>query len=161
MHLFKEQSTILVHFSIATTDTQRMIRLAALSLVIAVLTFKECSSAEAAGDLRFDSRVRDTHVRTQALVRNGDGDEDNANAKARPDPLASSHLKKPKLNGKERVRQRYEPTWDSLDKRPLPQWYDRAKFGIFLHWGAQTCQFTCSFTDFSNGPFISQHSPVA
>ncbi|XP_073521727.1 tissue alpha-L-fucosidase [Phyllobates terribilis] len=30
---------------------------------------------------------------------------------------------------------RYEPTWDSLDKRPLPCWFDEAKFGIFLHWG--------------------------
>jgi len=29
----------------------------------------------------------------------------------------------------------YEPTWDSLDTRPLPQWYDDAKFGIFIHWG--------------------------
>lgn len=30
---------------------------------------------------------------------------------------------------------RYEPTWDSLDSRPLPKWYDAAKVGIFLHWG--------------------------
>ena len=30
---------------------------------------------------------------------------------------------------------RYEPTWDSLDKRPLPDWYDDAKLGIFIHWG--------------------------
>ncbi|KAF2884222.1 hypothetical protein ILUMI_21957 [Ignelater luminosus] len=29
----------------------------------------------------------------------------------------------------------YEPNWESLDARPLPQWYDDAKFGIFLHWG--------------------------
>ncbi|CAK8677745.1 unnamed protein product [Clavelina lepadiformis] len=29
----------------------------------------------------------------------------------------------------------YSPTWESLDKRPLPQWYDDAKFGIFIHWG--------------------------
>lgn len=32
-------------------------------------------------------------------------------------------------------RRRYEPTWDSLDSRPLPKWYDEAKVGIFLHWG--------------------------
>ncbi|KAF2884221.1 hypothetical protein ILUMI_21956 [Ignelater luminosus] len=32
-------------------------------------------------------------------------------------------------------RIRYEPNWESLDTRPLPQWYDDAKFGIFLHWG--------------------------
>ncbi|XP_036339993.1 putative alpha-L-fucosidase [Rhagoletis pomonella] len=31
--------------------------------------------------------------------------------------------------------ERYEPNWDSLDKRPLPSWYDEAKIGIFIHWG--------------------------
>lgn len=30
---------------------------------------------------------------------------------------------------------RYKPDWEDLDKRPLPQWYDQAKIGIFLHWG--------------------------
>src|ERR1700680_5066792 len=30
---------------------------------------------------------------------------------------------------------RYEPNWDSLDRRPSPQWYTDAKFGIFIHWG--------------------------
>jgi hypothetical protein len=30
---------------------------------------------------------------------------------------------------------RYEPTWESLDTRPNPPWFDDAKFGIFLHWG--------------------------
>lgn len=29
----------------------------------------------------------------------------------------------------------YDPTWESLDKRPLPLWYDQAKVGIFIHWG--------------------------
>ena len=33
------------------------------------------------------------------------------------------------------VQSPYLPTWDSLDKRPLPAWYDQAKFGIFIHWG--------------------------
>jgi alpha-L-fucosidase len=28
-----------------------------------------------------------------------------------------------------------EPTWESLDNRTLPGWYQDAKFGIFLHWG--------------------------
>lgn len=36
------------------------------------------------------------------------------------------------LNTEEKT---YEPTWESLDSRPLPSWYDEAKFGIFLHWG--------------------------
>lgn len=30
---------------------------------------------------------------------------------------------------------RYEANWTSLDARPLPQWYDDAKVGIFVHWG--------------------------
>lgn len=29
----------------------------------------------------------------------------------------------------------YEPNWKSIDSRPLPEWYDQAKFGIFIHWG--------------------------
>lgn len=29
----------------------------------------------------------------------------------------------------------YEGTWDSVSQHPLPQWYDDAKLGIFLHWG--------------------------
>lgn len=31
--------------------------------------------------------------------------------------------------------QNYTPDWDSLDKRPLPKWYDDSKVGIFIHWG--------------------------
>ncbi|XP_032231992.1 alpha-L-fucosidase [Nematostella vectensis] len=30
---------------------------------------------------------------------------------------------------------KYLPTWESLDSRPNPGWYDKAKFGIFMHWG--------------------------
>ncbi|XP_063407870.1 alpha-L-fucosidase-like [Mytilus trossulus] len=33
------------------------------------------------------------------------------------------------------VAQRYEPTWESLESRPLPSWFDEAKLGIFIHWG--------------------------
>jgi alpha-L-fucosidase len=29
----------------------------------------------------------------------------------------------------------YEAKWSSLDKRPCPEWYLDAKFGIFIHWG--------------------------
>ena len=31
--------------------------------------------------------------------------------------------------------QTYQPTWESLDSRPVPQWFKDAKFGIFIHWG--------------------------
>ncbi|XP_074161961.1 tissue alpha-L-fucosidase-like isoform X2 [Sminthopsis crassicaudata] len=30
---------------------------------------------------------------------------------------------------------RYTPDWESLDARPLPPWFDEAKFGVFVHWG--------------------------
>lgn len=30
---------------------------------------------------------------------------------------------------------RYKPVWESLDKRPVPEWFVDAKFGIFIHWG--------------------------
>lgn len=29
----------------------------------------------------------------------------------------------------------YEPNWDSLDQHTLPQWFEDAKVGIFIHWG--------------------------
>jgi alpha-L-fucosidase len=29
----------------------------------------------------------------------------------------------------------YQPDWASLNQRPIPQWFDQAKFGIFIHWG--------------------------
>lgn len=30
---------------------------------------------------------------------------------------------------------KYEPNWDSLDKHTTPEWFENAKFGIFIHWG--------------------------
>lgn len=32
-------------------------------------------------------------------------------------------------------QQTYQPNWSSLNSRPTPQWFDQAKFGIFVHWG--------------------------
>ena len=31
--------------------------------------------------------------------------------------------------------QTYEPNWKSLDTRPMPEWFNDAKIGIFIHWG--------------------------
>ena len=31
--------------------------------------------------------------------------------------------------------QHIEPTWESLNARPYPQWFSDAKLGIFIHWG--------------------------
>lgn len=33
------------------------------------------------------------------------------------------------------LSQEYKPTWKSLDSRPIPEWFENAKFGIFIHWG--------------------------
>lgn len=30
---------------------------------------------------------------------------------------------------------KFLPTWESLDARPVPAWFDEAKLGIFVHWG--------------------------
>ncbi len=32
--------------------------------------------------------------------------------------------------------QPYQPTWESVDRRPTPAWFTDARFGIFIHWGA-------------------------
>jgi alpha-L-fucosidase len=34
------------------------------------------------------------------------------------------------INGQE-----YSDSWSSLDSRPIPAWFEDAKFGIFIHWG--------------------------
>ena len=31
--------------------------------------------------------------------------------------------------------QPYQPTWDSIDKRPTPAWFTDARFGIFIRTG--------------------------
>jgi alpha-L-fucosidase len=33
------------------------------------------------------------------------------------------------------ISARYEANWESLDSRPLPDWFDDVKVGIFIHWG--------------------------
>jgi alpha-L-fucosidase len=30
---------------------------------------------------------------------------------------------------------KYQPTWESIDSRATPAWFDEAKFGVFIHWG--------------------------
>jgi alpha-L-fucosidase len=30
---------------------------------------------------------------------------------------------------------RYQPNWESINKRETPSWFTDAKFGIFIHWG--------------------------
>jgi alpha-L-fucosidase len=33
------------------------------------------------------------------------------------------------------AQQTYQPTGESIDSRPVPEWFEDAKFGIFIHWG--------------------------
>lgn len=35
----------------------------------------------------------------------------------------------------EAAESKYSASWESLDKRPCPEWFLDAKFGIFIHWG--------------------------
>jgi len=32
----------------------------------------------------------------------------------------------------------YEPTWESIEKHQIPEWFQDAKFGIYTHWGPVT-----------------------
>jgi alpha-L-fucosidase len=40
--------------------------------------------------------------------------------------------------------QNYQPNWESLDKRPVPQWFRDGKFGIFIHWGVYSVPGWCT-----------------
>lgn len=42
------------------------------------------------------------------------------------------------------IAQTYQPNWQSLDSRPVPQWYKDAKFGIFIHWGVYSVPGWCT-----------------
>jgi len=33
------------------------------------------------------------------------------------------------------IAQKYQPDWESLNKRGIPAWFNQDKFGIFIHWG--------------------------
>ena len=33
------------------------------------------------------------------------------------------------------AQKKYEANWESIDSRPVPGWFENAKFGIFIHWG--------------------------
>jgi alpha-L-fucosidase len=43
--------------------------------------------------------------------------------------IASVILFSIKLSGQ------FQANWESIDKRPVPAWFENAKFGIFIHWG--------------------------
>ncbi len=43
--------------------------------------------------------------------------------------------------------QTYQPNWESLDKRPVPAWFEDSKFGIFIHWGVYSVPSWAPFGD--------------
>jgi alpha-L-fucosidase len=59
---------------------------------------------------------------------------------------------------------KYEPTLESLDKHPLPQWYAGAKLGIFIHWGLYSVPGWAPLMhpehDFSSADYI-KYNPYA
>ena len=58
----------------------------------------------------------------------------------------------------------YEPTIESLDQHPLPQWYAGAKLGIFIHWGLYSVPGWAPVNhpdhDFSSSDYI-KYNPYA
>src|ERR1700687_2188996 len=59
---------------------------------------------------------------------------------------------------------RFEPSLESLDKHPLPQWYADAKLGIFIHWGLYSVPGWAPLVhpthDFASTDYIN-HNPYA
>jgi alpha-L-fucosidase len=58
----------------------------------------------------------------------------------------------------------YEPTIESLNQHPLPQWYADAKLGIFIHWGLYSVPGWAPLVhpnhDFASSDYIA-HNPYA
>ncbi len=46
-------------------------------------------------------------------------------------PCCASHV----IGQENRVTDRYDGSWESLQKMPVPAWFDDGKIGIFIHWG--------------------------
>ncbi len=59
---------------------------------------------------------------------------------------------------------KYEPTLESLDRHPLPEWYAGAKLGIFIHWGLYSVPGWAPLNhpdhDFSSSDYI-KYNPYA
>lgn len=48
---------------------------------------------------------------------------------------ATPGTRKPATANSAKQTPKYAANWNSLDSRPVPTWYQDAKFGIFIHWG--------------------------
>ena len=47
---------------------------------------------------------------------------------------------------------KYENNWESLNSRPVPEWFADAKFGIFIHWGL--------YANYAQGEWYLQNFPI-
>ena len=65
----------------------------------------------------------------------------------------------PGLNGQQAPH--YQPSLDSLNRHPLPQWYGDAKLGIFVHWGLYSVPGWAPLVhpehDFTSQDYITQN----
>ena len=43
----------------------------------------------------------------------------------------------------------YEPNWESLEAHQTPEWFEDAKFGIFIHWGVYSVPSFCDTSTYS------------
>ncbi len=43
----------------------------------------------------------------------------------------------------------YENNWESLNKRKVPEWFGKAKFGIFIHWGLYSVPAYANIKDYA------------
>lgn len=51
-------------------------------------------------------------------------------------PSWAQHKTNAKFKSQKKVQvTEVQPTWESLNARPYPQWFSDAKLGIFIHWG--------------------------
>ena len=39
------------------------------------------------------------------------------------------------ITGSYGQNKKYAANWESLDSRPIAEWFEEAKFGIFIRWG--------------------------
>ena len=49
---------------------------------------------------------------------------------------------------------KYTADWESMDGYPVPEWFDDAKFGIFIHWGGYS-----EFAYKKNNRGYAEHTP--
>ncbi len=57
------------------------------------------------------------------------------------------------------LAQDYTPQWESLDSRPVPGWFEDAKFGIIVHWGIYSVPAYRNFYQEKQGTYAEWYAP--